>query len=135
VQQHAQDDLIILQPGVTKMSQHTFNAVSNGVQVEVLTGWDRPLGGFFLVVMKVMVYDDDDELMSSNEDISEEDINDDFLFTNLNMPDDQSSHPTTYDDFSAQLSKMGILLPAGLHAALQADKENDAGNSHKHWPT
>lgn len=98
------------------MSQHYFPAKSkDGRSFEVLTGWDRPLHGFFLVI----------------EEVGSED--DDHIFSNLNAPPGVEMHPKTYDRFKEFMDSVGVELPPGLMDALQEDKRTNAGNTQKKW--
>lgn len=97
------------------MSQHTFTAVTgDGRRVGVLTGWDRPLQGFFLVV----------------EEVGAEDEN--YVFTNLDLPAGQS-HPKDYRVFQRVLDELGVSIPDGLLEELLIDQALNAGNKRKIW--
>lgn len=97
------------------MSQHTFTATThNGRDVEVLTGWDRPLQGFFLVVQEVGARDDR------------------YVFSNLDLPV-WESHPRDFDGFMRVLADLGIKVPQGLLEELLLDAALNVGNKCKAW--
>lgn len=86
------------------MSQRQFTHGKN----LILTGWDRPLQYFFLVI----------------EDMTDED-SDDYIFTNLNLP----NPAMTLEQIKDVLSKENIAAPATLFTDLATDKENNVGSS------
>jgi len=80
------------------MSQRTFT--HNGMKV--LTGWDRPLQYFFLVI----------------ED------SDDYVFSNLSRPDPRMTIP----EIERTLDHFEIKYPESLFEDLLEDKKLDRGN-------
>ena len=74
------------------MSQHYFTLIHEEVETTVLLGWDRPLGGYFMVIEKA---NDQETPFWSNLD-----------YTN--------SHPDSLDPFLAVLDVFGIHLPCQM---------------------
>ena len=98
------------------MSQHIFiSKTKDNKTVEVFTGWDRPLQGFFLVV----------------EDV--DDGGDQPFFSNLDPECCSVSHPKVYEEFEAFLESMGICLPPGLMDELLEDQRLNVGNKQRTW--
>lgn len=93
------------------MSQHVFRTtLDDGRSVEVLSGWDRPLQGFFLVI----------EWLNAPKDTEEP-----YLFSNLNM---EESHPKAYDYFRKVLAEFGIIVPQQMIEEILRDGEENKGN-------
>lgn len=88
------------------MSQHVFSHN----QYSVLCGWDRPLQGYFLVILV------EDNLQP--------------VFNNL---DAEIPNPKTFDSFLTVLNDFKIPLPVGLMDALLLDAANNIGNSIRQW--
>jgi len=88
------------------MTQHVF---SHGT-LQVLTGWDRRLGCFFLVI--------------------DEQGNDEPIYSNLEQP---NPFPNTYDSYKQELEDRKIPIPDGLLLALETDKLENKGNDIKQW--
>jgi len=100
------------------MSQHTITLKNKAdTTYNILTGWDRPLQGFFLVVF-VGDDDDEDEMIYSN-------LNDIHL---VNTP-----QPPHYQYFDELLDEMGVALPSDLKIALEEDKQVNRGNQNTSW--
>ncbi|YCO02387.1 hypothetical protein ACB087_10430 (plasmid) [Vibrio sp. VNB-15] len=85
------------------MSQHTFTVSSH----HVLSGWDRPLQGYFLVIE-----------------------HEDPIYSNLY---EAQPHPDTFDVFLVVLARFGFPVPDGLIEALEQDKRNNVGNQLTQW--
>jgi hypothetical protein len=99
------------------MSQRTFTA-SGGYQV--LTGWDRPLQRFFLVI----------ETKEQNHPGYQ---GDDYAFSNLNLPNPAMS----IDQIYATLYRFKIMPPPTLFDDLEEDKRDNVGNfvfDYGEWP-
>jgi len=108
------------------MSQHYFNATtSDGMPVVVLTGWDRPLSGFFLVISHANTMSMNDQELYSNG------LTDGYLFSNLDY--DGEAHPKDFDAFTGILNSYGITLPQPMLDDLLLDKEFNAGNKMVEW--
>lgn len=98
------------------MSQHFFKAQLENREVSCLTGWDRPLGGFFLVVENLNPSDDDE--------------NGGLIYSHLGQ---KESYPREYDQFADYLKSVGIRMPNGLMEALLEDRDSNAGNIQVTW--
>lgn len=97
------------------MSQHYLKARTNeGIEVLVTTGWDRPLGYFFLVVEPL---DGDHEP----------------LYSNLYDPIGGFNQRDNFDYYQNKLKDMGIELPVEMVTDLNADKASDIGNKVVDW--
>jgi hypothetical protein len=84
----------------------------------VLTGWDRPLQMFFLVIERVPVGD-------------EEPDDGEPWFSNLDDPE----YPfRTVDVVIARLRTLGVAWPASLCDDLLADQQANQGNLHHTYP-
>lgn len=86
------------------MSQHRFTYG----ELHVLTGWDRPLQHFFLVVEK-------------------ENADDEYVYTNLNDPD-LPWGGMTIGQVTAKLAELSIPLPLTLVEELMSDQKCNVGN-------
>ncbi len=92
------------------MSQHRFNTEIAGRPVSVLTGYDRPLGHFFLVIERLdKAPEEEDAPLCSNLDAA-------------------TPFPTTYDPYVSALKSFGITLPAEMIAEILQDKVDRVGN-------
>ncbi|MGO3768197.1 hypothetical protein ACT3T8_16050 [Halomonas sp. AOP1-B1-8] len=101
------------------MSQHYYvTQTDDGSMVQVLAGWDRPLGNFFLVV----------ESLSELEDSEAH-----FIYTNLDDPEGGLSQRETFAYYNGVLENLGIQLPAAMVEALEEDRELDRGNHVQNW--
>jgi len=88
------------------MSQHYFDATVSGNKVTVQIGFDRPLNGYYLVIL----------------DESQED---EVLYSNLfeSVP-----HPETLDIFLQRLNEYSIELPSQMIQEVLEDGEKKMGN-------
>lgn len=86
------------------MSQISFDTTLNGNPVQVVTGWDRPLGYAHLTV-----YDRDGEV----------------VYCNLDEPD---CFKQRAGDVLARLDSLSVPYPAELQTKLYAHQSADAGN-------
>jgi hypothetical protein len=89
------------------MSQHVWTYKN----FEALTGWDRPLQYFFLVISRTDISEDDEET-------------DEFVFSNLRLDNPSMS----IEEIVSVLNKLEIPYPAQLAKRLQEDKRNDSGH-------
>lgn len=97
------------------MTQHRYVTNRKGESVEVLMGWDRPLQGFFMLIERLGISDE-------NPDI--------YLYNNL---DQELPHPKELKPFLNALDELDIELPAGMVAAIEADKADNRGNAFTDW--
>ena len=95
------------------MSQHFFTTSLDGENIQVMMGWDRPLGGFFMMV---------EDLDNQGDDC--------YLFNNL---DEDDPHPLTLDHYLDVLKTFGVSLPANMVAEVQSDQRNNVGNRVCHY--
>lgn len=91
------------------MSQVTFKTEYRGKPVEVVAGWDHPLGGFFLTVFNTDPNAEDEYVYSNLDD---KHLTDSMGFTRT----------TLY--FRGVLAKMSIESPAGFWELVE-QKENN----------
>ena len=99
------------------MSQHRFQAqTSSGRRVEVTIGYDRPLHGFFLVVMDADENDADDE-----------DVN---VYCNLDDVEliDLGGLTLDLQYFKRKLALLGIGLAPTIEHELEEDRRQRVGN-------
>lgn len=101
------------------MSQHFFNTTHEGQPIQVLLGWDRPLGHFFLVIEKLPA----DQTAEAGND--EEDEDDGYLYSNLN---DDSPFGYDLDYYKAKLKELGITVPQTMFEQILADQAHKVGN-------
>ena len=86
------------------MSQHYFDTVAKDKELRILAGWDRPLQGFFVVVM-----DSDGEVLASN----------------LERP---VSHPKDFNALLPLLDQFGVVLPPEMVEEIIDDGASNMGN-------
>lgn len=103
------------------MSQHYFNTTHEGQPVQVLLGWDRPLGNFFLVIEKLS------EGQTAEEESDDEDEDDGYLYSNLN---DENSFGHDLDYYKAKLKELGITVPETMFEQILTDQACNVGNRH-----
>lgn len=92
------------------MSQHFYTTSSSGNPVEVMLGWDRPLGHFFLVVRLL-------QLPHAGAD--------EILYSYLQQ---QDAFSLTLDDFRAALDDMKIVVPETMFEQVAEDQLNRISN-------
>lgn len=94
------------------MSQHYFETTLHDQPAVVLMGWDRPLQGYFLVIMQ--------------EGANEEDM----LYSNLCDPAllRFNGLPPTLDYFKAKLSEFGLKVPQRMIDEIGTDELLNEGN-------
>ena len=92
------------------MSQHYYKTICHGKPVRIQIGWDKPLQGFYLVVLDL------------NNDV--------YLYSNL---EETESHPPVLDSFLDKLKVLGIELPDEIISAVLSDKQNNAVNKLTDW--
>lgn len=99
------------------MSQHIYNTTRKGSKVQVLMGWDRPLGGFFLVVEDLQT-DDDCYLYSNLEDPT-------LVYCN--------GLPRNIAYFQVKLVELGLHVPDQMIQEIINDQKNNVGNRVVHY--
>ena len=118
------------------MSQHRFKAkTSDGTDVVVTLGWDRPLRGHFALVEKVETAHPTPEVAPACEGpgaaADEDDGEDDgFLYSNLSDPNlfDRLGMSPELSYFEGVLSEMGIRAPEQVLRAVEDDAIHNVGN-------
>tara|TARA_R110000751_G_scaffold133898_1_gene236271 strand:+ start:227 stop:550 length:324 start_codon:yes stop_codon:yes gene_type:complete len=101
------------------MSQHLYTSqTAKGEPVQVLAGWDRPLGHFFLVIERL------------SEQTAEEEH---FLYSNLDDPDGGFSQVESFAYFNEVLTTFGIAVPDAMIDAVEKDKAECVGNRVRDW--
>lgn len=78
-----------------------------GRPVEIMVGFDRPLGHFFMVILDGAA---DDELVYSN------------------LEDPEAGFPRTLSRYQVVLKEMGLEMPEQVWADVLEDQRNNAGN-------
>lgn len=89
------------------MSRHYFKTEYQGKSVTVLMGYDRPLGGFFMVI----------------EDAGQDD--DEYIYSNLY---EEFTHPKSLEPYRAKLEQLGIFVPVEMLMEIEADGAALMGN-------
>lgn len=92
------------------MSQHFYTSRYQGRTVTVLMGWDRPLQGYFMVV----VFNRDDDLAYSN-------LDDPAL-----VP--WQGFPPTLEHFVRKADELGLQVPADVFEQVELDGVFNVGN-------
>lgn len=92
------------------MSFHTFSTTLGAIQIVVNSGWDRPLQGFFMTIIK---QSDEEE--------------DEHLFNHLAEP---VSYPKEINCYLHELEQRGITLPEQMVNELLADGMRNVGNKY-----
>lgn len=92
------------------MSQHNFVTTHDTRPVNVILGWDRPLGQYFLVIERLDATDDD---------------SDDILYSNLNERDPFSKDLSF---FKKKLEELTIQAPDRMFVEVEHDRRVNAGN-------
>lgn len=95
------------------MSQRIFKTD----KFEVLTGWDRPLNRFFLVIERLDAKDDDPD--------------EGYAFDNLRLPDPSM----TLESIDVTLRRFGVIPPPTLFTDLVRDRHNDCMKRHVYAQT
>ncbi|MBQ4840015.1 hypothetical protein [Pseudoalteromonas luteoviolacea] len=93
------------------MSRHYFNTEYQGNAITVLIGYDRPLGGFFMVI----------ENASQEEDL--------YIYSNLY---EQVTHPKSLEPYKSKLDQLGIFVPVEMLLEVEADGAALMGNKDVH---
>lgn len=105
------------------MSQHVLVTVSAaGQNVEVTLGFDRPLGHFFLDVVRLGSVCPTGQVESSALDEEEED---ESLYSNL---DEAEAFNKDLDYYAAKLKELGIVAPAAMFEQVFLDSCFGVGN-------
>ena len=99
------------------MSQHIFNTSHEGQPVTIMMGWDRPLQGYFLVVMT------DDEAQER------------YIYSNLKDPvlTGCNGLPESIEYFCEKLTELGIEVPAEMLEGVEMDGIFNVGNKIAHY--
>lgn len=96
------------------MSQHRFTTMHDNDEIEVTLGWDRPLQGFFMTIVK--------KPKDSKKDAEH---NPAYLF---NCLDQAQSHPREISGFLFELVHRGIVIPQEMLNEVLSDNTNNVGN-------
>ena len=100
------------------MSQHVKKLKgAKGQSYTIITGWDRPCQGFFLLVTVQLL-----PTSLSNEY--------DTVYTNMT---EAVPHPKDFTFFENILTDLKLTLPKDMRAALEEDKMVDRGNHFVDW--
>lgn len=102
------------------MSQHYVNTVINGETITVMLGWDRPLSGYFMVVMKPFEMVDEE----TGETYSDEE----YLYSNLNDSELKYGLSKKPRYFLAKLKEFNIDMPDEIFSIIEDDGKRNVGN-------
>lgn len=97
------------------MTQHIYRtATALGIEVEILAGYDRPLGGYFLVVSATGA--------GGGEPAQ--------LYSNLDDPalSDEGGLAPQWDYFGEILSRLHLAVPRAMCEQIEADGAANRGN-------
>src|SRR5690242_6012755 len=94
------------------MSQHLFETQYERRAVEVVLGYDRPLGHFFLTIMYTAGDSDRDD--------------DTIVYSNLS--DVNAGFDQDLDYYRAKLTSLGITVPESMFRETQQDALDHVGN-------
>lgn len=92
------------------MSQHLLRTTMGLEPVQVLMGYDRPLGHFFLVVTRLQAADDEDDLIYSN------------------LSDPLAGLARDLNRYRDILNGLGIPVPVSMISNVLQDAAERAGN-------
>lgn len=101
------------------MTQHIFNTEYQGRPVRLLSGWDRPLRAYFLVIEFAGDEEEDESYLYSN-------LSDPNLITTLGMCRDLAY-------FQEVLGGFGIVVPESMLSQIELDQLRNTGNAVTHW--
>lgn len=107
------------------MSQHYFRTQHDSTPVEVLLGWDRPLGHFFMVIEKLATAGASESTEASQQPAVDTDDDDGYLYSNLNELD---PFGLSLDHFRDVLSDLGIQVPEQMFEQIELDHAMRVGN-------
>lgn len=109
------------------MSQHLIKATHNGKPITILSGYDRPLRGFFLVVD----LDEDDPAFVPSDENDDEGM----LYSNLWDPEliEFGGLPPDYEHFDKALKELGLTIPDRMREEILKDQLNNTGNRVVHY--
>ena len=96
------------------MSQHKFTTMHDNDEIVVTLGWDRPLQGFFMTIVK-----------KPNPGKTIDEHNPVYLF---NCLDQDESHPREISGFLFELAHRGIVIPQQMLNELLSDNTDNIGN-------
>lgn len=111
------------------MSRHIFEATtSDGTNVFVVAGWDRPLQQFFLDVELIPTIPTDingepDETYQESE----------YLYESSTDMYALGSATRDWSFYASILDDLGICLPSQMVSHIRQDKDNDIGNLARGW--
>ncbi len=95
------------------MSQHTAQSVQKGLDLEIVAGYDRILGGFFLSVQ---------ERSAKGEH--------DFIYDNMGDVEliEFGGQPPDWAYFDERLDQLDVTIPERMRKELLLDQERGTGN-------
>ncbi len=97
------------------MSNHYFSTVHKGYPITVNIGWDRPMGYFFMVILKPL------ELLDTAQAVEDGD----YLYSNLHESNPFGKH---LDYYRVVLGHFGIAVPESMFTETLQDSFNNVGN-------
>lgn len=103
------------------MSQHYFDTQYKERGVQVVLGYDRPLGHFFLTIM----YTEPPGDAGGADHCSDED-DDTIVYSNLEDAD--AGFDQDLDYYRAKLTSLGITAPESMYRETQQDAIDHVGN-------
>ena len=99
------------------MSLHRFETQLGDTKIVVTMGWDRPLQGYFMTIMK---------LKPASSSALENDLEEDcYLFNNLEQT---NSHPRELTAYLFELENRGIEIPQRVIDEVTMDGVRNVGN-------
>ena len=107
------------------MSRHFFETHYQNRAVEVVLGYDRPLGHFFLTIL----FEEPPAPGATRNGCapaSDEEADDTVVYSNLEDPD--AGFDQDLDYYRAKLTSLGITVPESMFRETQADAIRRAGN-------
>lgn len=102
------------------MSQHYVKTIVDGEPITVMLGWDRPLAGYFMVVMKPLEIFD--------EETGEAYVDEDYLYSNLNDPELNYGLSKKPHYFFTKLKDFDIDMPDEIFSIIEYDGKRNVGN-------
>jgi hypothetical protein len=114
------------------VSQIKWTCSWKGEELEVITGWDRPLQDLFLTVISTGPTDTDHLPCVQDEDEDEK------ILIDLGLGDPRRK--TTLHRIRLEIEALGIPYPPDLYETLEAHRQSNAGNLFTNhgrltWPT
>lgn len=99
------------------MSQHKFITTHGDSEIVVTMGWDRPLQGFFMSIIKVNAEPSASETEDKDNPV--------YLF---NCLDQHDSHPREITGYLFELIDREIVIPQEMLNELLSDSTHNIGN-------